>query len=85
MTADHMSMLCMQAPELLMEYRNYDYSIDMWSVGCMLARMVFVTDRPFFDADEEYDILIRIAEVRTASLLLSHFCSAVLSHPPLNC
>ena len=34
-----------KAPELLVGYKKYDYSLDMWSVGCMLASMVRI---PFF-------------------------------------
>jgi casein kinase II subunit alpha len=26
-----------KAPELLLEYGFYDHSVDIWSVGCMLA------------------------------------------------
>jgi serine/threonine protein kinase len=29
-----------KGPELLVGYKRYDYSLDMWSVGCMLASMV---------------------------------------------
>lgn len=29
-----------KGPELLVEYKKYDYSLDLWSVGCMLASMV---------------------------------------------
>ena len=29
-----------KAPELLVDYKKYDYSLDLWSVGCMLASMV---------------------------------------------
>ena len=29
-----------KGPELLVGYKKYDYSLDMWSVGCMLASMV---------------------------------------------
>ena len=31
-----------KAPELLVGYKQYDYSLDLWSVGCMLASMVRV-------------------------------------------
>ncbi|KAG9316370.1 kinase-like protein [Chiua virens] len=31
-----------KAPELLVGYKLYDYSLDIWSVGCMLAAMVSV-------------------------------------------
>lgn len=31
-----------KSPELLVEYRQYDYSLDLWCVGCILASMVSV-------------------------------------------
>jgi len=30
-----------KGPELLVDYRTYDYSLDLWSLGCMLAGIVF--------------------------------------------
>ena len=35
-----------QGPELLVDFREYDYSLDMWSLGCMFASMIFRKD-PF--------------------------------------
>jgi len=29
-----------KGPELLVDFQEYDYSLDMWSLGCMLASMV---------------------------------------------
>lgn len=29
-----------KGPELLVDYQEYDYSLDMWSFGCMFASMV---------------------------------------------
>ena len=29
-----------KGPELLVDFQEYDYSLDMWSYGCMLASMV---------------------------------------------
>jgi serine/threonine protein kinase len=29
-----------KAPELLVNYRYYDYSIDVWSFGCILGQLV---------------------------------------------
>jgi len=29
-----------KGPELLVDLRDYDYSLDIWSLGCMLAAMV---------------------------------------------
>ena len=36
-----------KAPELLIGYEYYDYSLDMWSVGCMLAGLLLRRE-PFF-------------------------------------
>ncbi|TRY98085.1 hypothetical protein DNTS_023534 [Danionella cerebrum] len=40
----------------------YDYSLDMWSLGCMLASMIFQKE-PFFHGQDNYDQLVRIAKV----------------------
>jgi casein kinase II subunit alpha len=29
-----------KAPELLVDFQEYDYSLDIWSYGCMFASMV---------------------------------------------
>lgn len=29
-----------KGPELLLDHQEYDYSLDMWSMGCMMASMV---------------------------------------------
>ncbi|KAG7229822.1 hypothetical protein INR49_012471 [Caranx melampygus] len=44
------------------EYNMYDYSLDMWSLGCMLASMIFQKE-PFFHGQDNYDQLVRIAKV----------------------
>jgi serine/threonine protein kinase len=31
-----------KGPELLLDNMLYDYSLDIWSLGCMLAGMVFI-------------------------------------------
>ena len=36
-----------KSPELLLGYQDYDYSIDMWGVGCILAGLLFRRE-PFF-------------------------------------
>lgn len=30
-----------KGPELLVDYQLYDYSLDIWSVGCMFASLIF--------------------------------------------
>ena len=43
-----------KGPELLVDYQYYDYSLDMWSLGCMLASMIFRKE-PFFHGHDNYD------------------------------
>ena len=40
------------APEILLNYNFYDYSIDVWSTGCILAEMTFLT--PLFFKAPKY-------------------------------
>lgn len=51
-----------KGPELLVDYQYYDYSLDMWSLGCMLASMIFKKE-PFFHGHDNYDQLVRITKV----------------------
>jgi len=51
-----------KGPELLVGLQLYDYSLDMWSLGCMLAGMVFQRE-PFFHGSDNYDQLVKIARV----------------------
>lgn len=46
-----------KAPELLVGFRQYDYSLDMWSVGCMLASMIFRKEHFFKGADNDDQLL----------------------------
>ena len=51
-----------KSPELLVEYKNYDYSQDMWSLGCMLAGIIFQQE-PFFAGKDNTDQLAKIVKV----------------------
>lgn len=51
-----------KGPELLCELPMYDYSLDMWSLGCMFAGMIFIKE-PFFHGRDNNDQLVRIAKV----------------------
>mmetsp|Transcript_13351 Transcript_13351/g.25196 ORF Transcript_13351/g.25196 Transcript_13351/m.25196 type:complete len:424 (-) Transcript_13351:110-1381(-) len=51
-----------KAPELLVGYRCYDYSVDVWSAGCILASLVF-RRTPFFHGEDDRDQLARIIRV----------------------
>ena len=44
-----------------MEFKKYDYSIDMWSVGCLFGAMLFQTDF-LFNGKSNQDQLILIAK-----------------------
>lgn len=51
-----------KAPELLVGYRHYDFSLDMWCVGCVLAGLLFHCD-PFFAGSSNEDQLLKIVAV----------------------
>ena len=36
-----------KSPEMLLEYRHYDYALDVWATGCLLAQMVFLREKMF--------------------------------------
>ena len=51
-----------KGPELLVDDVYYDYSLDIWSLGCMFAGMIFKKE-PFFQGKDNYDQLVKIAKV----------------------
>lgn len=51
-----------KGPELLVDYGYYDYSLDIWSLGCLFAALIFQQD-PFFQGKDNNDQLVKI--VRT--------------------
>lgn len=51
-----------KGPELLVDFRQYDYSLDLWSFGTTLAPMVFKKD-PFFHGKSNTDQLVQIVRV----------------------
>jgi casein kinase II subunit alpha len=59
-----------KGPELLVDFQLYDYSLDMWSLGCMFAGIIFKKE-PFFHGHDNYDQLVKIAKV--INLLLTMF------------
>ena len=58
-----------KGPELLVDFQEYDYALDLWSLGCMLSGMIFRKE-PFFHGHDNYDQLVKIAKVREQILLL---------------
>ncbi|KAG1463347.1 hypothetical protein G6F46_002787 [Rhizopus delemar] len=53
---------CYKGPELLVDFQLYDYSLDLWSFGAMLAGMVFRKE-PFFHGKDNDDQLVVISKV----------------------
>lgn len=51
-----------KAPELLLDYQCYDYSGDLWSLGCLFAGLIFKKE-PFFHGNDNFDQLIKIVKV----------------------
>lgn len=51
-----------KGPELLVDFQEYDYSLDLWSLGCMFAGIIFRKE-PFFHGQDNVDQLVRIAKV----------------------
>ena len=56
----HMVTLHYRAPELLLGL-NYDTTVDMWSVGCILAELI--SDRVLFRGSDDVDQLHKIVAV----------------------
>jgi len=80
-----------KGPELLVDLEDYDYSLDMWSLGCMLAGMIFRKE-PFFHGNDNQDQLVKIAKVlgtdalhayldKYEHLLPEHFDGILGQHP----
>jgi len=68
-----------KGPELLVDYQMYDYSLDMWSLGCMLASMIFRKE-PFFHGHDNYDQLVRIAKVLGTEELYEYLGTYTVQH-----
>ncbi|MBA0653685.1 hypothetical protein Goklo_020829, partial [Gossypium klotzschianum] len=55
-----------KGPELLVDLQDYDYSLDLWSLGCMFAGMgcaiQIFRKEPFFYGHDNYDQLAKIAK-----------------------
>ncbi|KNH04010.1 CMGC/CK2 protein kinase [Perkinsela sp. CCAP 1560/4] len=51
-----------KGPELLVDHRLYHYNLDMWSLGCMFAAIIFRKE-PFFRGESNTDQLVKITRV----------------------
>ena len=71
-----------KAPELLVDYKMYDYSTDLWSLGCMFAGLIFRKE-PFFHGHDNTDQLVKIVRVLGTDELEAYLseCRAYLYCP----
>ena len=51
-----------KGPELLLDYKYYDYSLDIWSLGVTFAEIIF-QKAPFFQGMDNFDQLEKINKV----------------------
>lgn len=58
-------------PELLLNFLEYDYSLDIWSLGCMFAGMIFKKD-PFFQSQSNHEQMLVIASILGSVGLMSY-------------
>lgn len=70
-----------KGPELLVDDQLYDYSLDMWSLGCMVAGMIFKRE-PFFAGADNADQLVKIAKVLGTDMLNEYLDAYDLDLPP---
>ena len=49
-----------RAPELFLNYEDYDYEVDVWAFGCIIGELIF--NEPIFKGKTEGDQLIKILE-----------------------
>ncbi|CAJ0602931.1 unnamed protein product [Cylicocyclus nassatus] len=50
-----------RAPEIMLNWMHYTQTVDVWSVGCILAELV--SGKPMFPGDDHIDQLTRIMKV----------------------
>ncbi|CAD8082726.1 unnamed protein product [Paramecium primaurelia] len=60
-----------KSPELLLDYQYYDYSLDIWSLGCLFAGIIFQQE-PFFHGQDNNDQLDKIARVLGTDDLMNY-------------
>lgn len=70
-----------KGPELLVDLQDYDYALDMWSLGCMFAGMIFRKE-PFFHGHDNYDQLVKIAKVKGTAELFDYLMTYDLELDP---
>lgn len=70
-----------KSPELLLKFEMYDYSVDMWSFGCVLATLMF-KKLPFFQGECNEDQLFRIVDILGTKAFYSYIRSYDIEYKP---
>lgn len=70
-----------KSPELLLGYQHYDYAIDMWGVGCILAGLLLRRE-PFFRGKDNLDQLGTIVAVLGTADLQAYISKANIEMTP---
>ena len=58
-----------KAPELLLQFTMYDYGLDIWAVGCIIAGLIFKKVH-FFNGRNPSDQLYRITKVLGSQVIM---------------
>lgn len=51
-----------KAPELLVGFKMYDYSVDLWAVGCVMGQIMFNKNPYMFYGTNNFDQLAKVAK-----------------------
>lgn len=70
-----------KGPELLVDDTLYDYSLDSWSIGCVIAGMIFKKE-PFFQGADNIDQLAKIAKILGTDMLHEYLDTYSLDPEP---
>ncbi|KAF2885764.1 hypothetical protein ILUMI_20399 [Ignelater luminosus] len=69
------------APELLTDFKYYNYAVDMWSVGCIFASMIF-HKKPFFNGKDKFEQLKKVVKVLGSDNLRDYLSKYdIMLHP----
>jgi casein kinase II subunit alpha len=58
-----------KGPELLVGYKKYDYSLDLWAVGCVMGALIFNKSPYMFYGANNVDQLVKITQMLGTSNL----------------
>lgn len=65
------STLRYKAPELLLNYQYYDYGVDVWGAGCVLAEMMIKF--PFFEGRDIDEMIVDVASL-CGTAAINRYC-----------